>query len=223
VTHRPLAVGVLSAALLLTAVTACSSDSESDEEIEGAQTGGEETPAEDDAETPEPDPVPTDDGIERPEINVADDLEMVFEDESTGDPVEDAILRDSEWQVKAVYEVLTTHNWEDSSISFYTQRDALVREMDLVESVLDEGHASAGVMRYFNREVTTLEGQDAAIVTYCRDFSEVYTTDFETGEVIEEADSDAQPTLYTTRVEQNNAGVWQTVSKESERESPECR
>jgi hypothetical protein len=80
VTHRPLAAGVLGAALLLTAATACSSDSESDEEIEGAQTGEGQAPS-DDAEPTESEATPSDDGIDRPEIRVADSLELIFEGE----------------------------------------------------------------------------------------------------------------------------------------------
>jgi hypothetical protein len=124
VTHRPLAAGVLGAALLLTAATACSSDSESDEEIEGAQTGEGQAPS-DDAEPTESEATPSDDGIDRPEIRVADSLELIFEGEPTGDPVKDTILGDSEWQIKAVYEVLTTHDAENSSIGFSTQQPAL--------------------------------------------------------------------------------------------------
>jgi hypothetical protein len=118
--------------------------------------------------------------------------------------------------------VLTTHDAENSSIGFYTQQPALGDDMGWVQDAMDQGLTSAGTMRFFNREVVSVEG-DEALVGYCRDFTEVSTNDFETGEVVEPADPDALPTHYVSTLERNDEGVWQTISADSERESSECQ
>ncbi|GAB3112390.1 hypothetical protein GCM10027160_14430 [Streptomyces calidiresistens] len=214
--------GLVAASLL---VTACSSDADGGDDgaaapIEGAggagETGEDPTP-----EEPAGDPTPEDDGIDRPEIRVADDLEMVFEEPETDDPVERAIILDSQRQLEAVYEVVTNHEPENESISFYTQGNALLREMGLIDIFLEERSASAGRMFYFDWGVEILD-RESALVTFCRDYSEIYTKDFATGEVIEEADGEALPTRYVNRVELGDNGVWQTHEKEAEVDSPRC-
>ncbi|MCE7080193.1 hypothetical protein [Streptomyces sp. ST2-7A] len=219
----PAVAGMVAAGLLL---TACSSDGEGDDgaaaPIEGADGAGEATEEpEPEPEEPAEDPAPEDDGIDRPEIRVADDLEMIFEEPDTDDPVERAIIADSRRQLEAVYEVATNHDPENGSVSFYTQGNALFREMGLIEIFLEEGSASAGKMVYFGWGVEMLDDA-SALVTFCRDFSDVYTKDFTTGEVIEEADSEALPTRYVNRVELGENGVWQTHEKEAEVDSPQC-
>ncbi|GAB3129049.1 hypothetical protein GCM10027160_55010 [Streptomyces calidiresistens] len=215
--------GLVAASLL---VTACSSDADGGDDgaaapIEGADGAGEAS-GEPEPEEPTGDPTPEDDGIDRPEIRVADDLEMVFEEPETDDPVEKGALLDNEWQIRALYEVITTHDSENSSLSFYTDGDALLQDLDLIQRAIDQGISSAGRMRYFNRVAEVTDG-DAALISYCRDFTEVYTKKLATGEVVQEADPDALPTHYTSRLELGDNGVWKTVDMSFDLESPECR
>jgi hypothetical protein len=104
-------VALAGAALLLTGCAGARDDG-----IATAGSGGE--PA--DAPEPTEESEPEDEVLERPAIEVGPDLELVFEDRETGDPVMDAVLLDNEWQLKAVFEVLTTHDQENSSVAFYT-------------------------------------------------------------------------------------------------------
>ncbi|GAB3121892.1 hypothetical protein GCM10027160_39940 [Streptomyces calidiresistens] len=214
--------GLVAASLL---VTACSSDADGGDDgaaapIEGADGAGEAS-GEPEPEEPTGDPTPEDDGIDRPEIRVADDLELIFEEPGTDDPVERAIILDSQRQFEAVFAQMTTQDVENSAVGFYTAGNALLEDGEALAEIMAENGSSAGVMRFYNYEVKNLE-ENSAVVEYCRDFSEVYDTDFETGEVVEEADPTATPTHYVTRVEINGIGVWQTHEKFAEAGDVKC-
>jgi hypothetical protein len=224
--YRLSAAAVAAVAGLL--LTACSGDGTSDDEIPGADGANQSPPpdaeSEPEDEAPQETEEPGDDGVDRPDIQVADFLEMVFEERETGDPVKDTILLDNEWYLMAVHEVLTTHNTEESSIAFYAEGQAILDDIGLVEWFMDEGITSAGTMRYFNREVRLVESDsDAALVSFCRDFTQVATWDFETHDVTSAADPSALPTHYETYVEKNDLGVWMAQDTTVERESDKCR
>jgi hypothetical protein len=214
---RAVTVGMSVIALLM---TGCSSGGEGDGQINGADGGKEQTkePENEEQETPDP----ADDETERPDIKVPDDLELIFEDRETGDPVKDAILLDNEWQIKSVYEVISTHDLAESSVSFYTQGQALIDTMGMLERIVERGATGTGVIRFYKGEVD-LQDDGAAVVTYCRDFSGSITNDFATREVIEEADGDAKPEQYVARLEESDLGVWQTVDESVEPEAKDCR
>lgn len=165
---------------------------------------------------------PAQDSLDRPEIVVADTLEMVFEDPTDAEPVQQQILFDNEQQIRAVFEVLTTHDRENSSVGFYTTGEALANDLGVLDKVIERGRTSGGVMKFFHREVTAVDG-DVAFAEYCRDFSEVHSIDFATGDVVEEADTDAPPTFYEIRLERNDEGVWQTTDTSAEGASYRCR
>ncbi|NJP65476.1 hypothetical protein [Streptomyces spiramenti] len=214
---------VAAAGLLL---SACGSDA-ADEEIAGVDRG--ET-RDDDAANDEPDTdaddgdetdAPAEDAVDRPDIQVADSLEMVFEEPDTGDPEHDAILTDSQWQIKSVFEVLTTHDLENSSVGFYTTGESYMQDMEALEFLVSEGRTSEGEMRFYKHRVTESDGS-VAFVEYCRDFSQVVGTYFETGETRSEANPDAEATYYKARLQVNDLGVWQTTDTEIEESSSKC-
>ncbi|NJQ05256.1 hypothetical protein [Streptomyces lonarensis] len=207
---------VAAAALLLTACGDDADDHSTGPDQSQAQNGdaANDTPDSDtDAEG--------EDAIDRPEIEVADSLEMVFEKPSDLEPLHEQILFDNEQQIRAVFEVLTTHDTENSSVGFYTTGNALANDLGVLERVIERGRASGGVMKFFARDVTSVDG-DIAFAKYCRDFSEVYSIDFATGEVAEEADANAAPTFYEIRLEKNGIGVWQTTDTSAEGASDKC-
>ncbi|MBB0245837.1 hypothetical protein FNQ90_17420 [Streptomyces alkaliphilus] len=213
--------GMVAASLLL---TACSSDGEGDEgaaaPIEGADGAGEATSEPEPEETAE-DPTPEDDDIDRPEIRLPEDLNLIFDKPEVEEADEAAVLVDAEWQVKSIYEVISYHDVEGSSVSFYTQGQALLENMEMLDRILERGITTSGEIRYYDYEVNILPGE-AAVLTYCRDFTGSVTHDFSTREVVQEADPDALPTRYVARLEKGDQGVWQTVEEELERESSQC-
>jgi hypothetical protein len=207
-------------------LASCSSDDSggTDDPIPGADQGEtrEDDPAEEDPEEPE-EPEPEDDGIERPEIDLGDAYENTYDpDDLTGDPVIDAILRDSEGFEDAVSEGFVHLESDRPGITFYAKGEALDRIVRVINMVIDDRESSAGTAHYFNREVTLFDDGESAAVLYCRDFSQVAAVNPDTGAVLSEADPSAEPTLYVARVELNELGVWQTSEYSTEQKAAEC-
>ncbi|MQS08712.1 hypothetical protein [Streptomyces alkaliphilus] len=221
---RTVVVGVAGAALLLTGCSSSDAGEENDP-IAGAETASPEPTEEADDEANGDDETGNapEDSIERPEIDLGDDLENIYEDEETGDPVKDAILRDSQGFQDAVAEGIVHHETDRPAVRFYIKGDALDQTVQLINTIIDRGNSSIGTTRYFNREVTVFEGGTSAAVLLCRDFSGVSTIDFESREVTKEADTEAKPALYAARVELNDQGVWQTSEYTVTSEAPECQ
>ncbi|NJQ05255.1 hypothetical protein [Streptomyces lonarensis] len=207
---------VAAAALLLTACGDDADDHSTGPDQSQAQNGDAANDAPD-SDTVAP---PVDD-IDRPDIEVGDSLQLVFEEPDTGSPEHDAILTDSQWQIKSVFEVLTSHDLENSSVSFYTTGESYRQDMEALEFLVSEGRTSAGEMRFYNHRVVSSDGS-VAFAEYCRDFSRVVGLHFETGEVRSEATPEAKPTYYEVRMQRNEIGVWQTTDTDIEESSSKC-
>lgn len=213
---------VATAALVL---TACGSD-EPDEEIAGLDQGQAQ---DDDAANDAPDEdtdadahTPADGDIDRPDIEVADSLQLVFEGTEPEDELEQAILRDNAEHLRAVYSVVTSHDLEDSQIGFYAKGESLQWDLNLVQGFIEDGETSHGVMRYFDRSVEVVSDK-AAVVSFCRDYSDISTIDFASGETLEGPDPDAPPTRNTFRLELSESGIWQAAERESDTSEEACR
>ncbi|WP_130798391.1 hypothetical protein [Streptomyces otsuchiensis] len=172
----------------------------------------------DDQDEPEPEDEEDDD---RPEIDLGDDFENIYEDDATGDDVKDAILRDSRGYFDAVDAAINQQDTAYPALTYYIADEALISSINLVESLVESGTAQIGQARIFDREVTLFE-DGAAGVFFCRDYSQVTDIDHATGEVKSPADESAKPDLYTTRLETDSDGVWQTVEYALVGEAPEC-
>ncbi|KAB8161381.1 hypothetical protein FH609_027225 [Streptomyces sp. 3MP-14] len=207
---------VAASALVL---TACGGDGDSaeDDEIAGVQTPTEESEPE---QTEDPEPT-EDPEAGRPEIDLGPDFENVYEVEPTGDAVVDAALLDLRGFQDAVAEAVVTHENDRPALSYYVTGEALSQVFSTLEYVFETGNSSGGTTRYYNMNVTPVDDVSATF-SFCRDFTEVYTIDLATGEVVEEADPNAVPDYYFGRLELNDAGVWQTVAYDLESGNPSC-
>ncbi|RMI41141.1 hypothetical protein [Streptomyces triticirhizae] len=208
-----LVVGLATASLLL---TACGGDDGGEEEIPGVDAAGEspEAEREDEGATP-------DDGIERPEIALPDEVTNVFEEVATDDPVELAVLADHERRVNSLDEAITSGDLERPALGFYSSGEALTSAVEWIESLVENDESFTGTTRYYDREVTVDEEAGRATVRYCIDASESLTTVRSTGEV----DPDSGVTArvhYLTQLDRNEAGVWQTTEAVADPETDRC-
>ncbi|GAB3105746.1 lipoprotein [Streptomyces calidiresistens] len=214
---RTAAAAALTGTLLLP-LAACGDDGGADDTIEGAQ-GAEDTDTKDPAPEEEDPGTAPGDTIERPEISLPDDVTNIFEVVDTDDPTELAVLGDHEHRVNSLDEAIVSGDLERPAPGFYSSGDALRSAVGWIEPIIESGSSFTGTTRYYNRSVS-LDG-DTATVTYCVDASESFTTDRETGEV--DPDSAAEEHIfYITRLERNEAGVWQTTQVATERGGSEC-
>ncbi|GAA3856136.1 hypothetical protein [Streptomyces sedi] len=216
-TRTALVAGVAAASLLL---SGCGGDGEeSSEEIPGVDEGG-GSPGGDEDPAGEP-PAPQDDGIERPDIALPDDVDNVFEEVGTEDPVELAVLADHERRVNSIDEAITSGDLERPALGFYSSGEALTSAVEWAQSLVENDESFTGTTRYYERQVTVDEETGRASVSYCIDASESLTTTRSSGE----ADPDSAVTVkvhYVTQLDRNEAGVWQTTEAVADPETDRC-
>ncbi|NJP65891.1 hypothetical protein [Streptomyces spiramenti] len=199
--------------------TACGGDDESsDDALPGVNTGSSEAPgpagSEDDEAGQEELP---EGGIDRPEINLPDDVNNVFEKVDTDDPVELAVLTDQEHGINAVDEAITSGDTTVPALPFYLADTAFHGSMDYVVGMHEDGLSFGGTFRYYNRTLEMRSGT-VAVTTYCRDASGAYLIEVETGE----QEPESGTTYFTSRQHLSEDGVWQTVTLTADAEDELC-
>lgn len=199
------------AGLLLT--TACGSDSgDSDEAIEGVDEGGDEQ--ENDASA-----APTPEGVERPTIEFPDGWENVWEDWESSDPVEQTILADVRGSQDAIDLAILERDPDSENVDFYNDADALHAAREWISGFIENERTIAGTVRYFDPTIERSGNDGQAVVSYCADESDAQAVDVDSGEPLDD-DIDQQQVSYRATVQQDDRGVWVTVSLVADRE--EC-
>jgi hypothetical protein len=202
------AAAVLAAGLLLVSCSSSDSDSE-DEEIRGVETGNSQESEDDGEPSEEPEPTPTDDGIDRPEIELPDDMNNVFEDTETGDETQDAIIADVIGRIEVMDMASAAGDPGLEAMEFYNTGEGLLSARQFVRGGTDQGLTWAGTVVYYDFVVDN-EGDLATrpIVRYCQDITDLRDKNMETGELL--PDSGSGNFLHTqVVVRENDLGVWQ--------------
>lgn len=204
--HVVLPVAVAMAAGLL--LSACSGrGSGQADDVKGAEfpslsEGGKSEEPE--SEEAEGDQDGSGDGVDRPEIELPDDMTKEFEDVDTDDPTERAVLADQARYASAVDAAIAAGE-VGPALDFYATGEGYADALDLVTGFHEDGYRVAGSTRYYNRSVT-LRDERVATSSYCVDFSHAYSVDVETGEEFPDGDEQG---LYSFRQVLNDSGVWQ--------------
>lgn len=146
----------------------------------------------------------------RPTIELPADLTMKFEATNTGDPVKDAVLADGAERMRAVNSAVTGTDPKYVALNYYNTGKALEAASTWVEQFKKDGLSMTGSVSYFDRQVS-LNADKSASLTFCADESKGYTKDLKSGKVNVTAPSKNDFILYSTRLEKNAAGVWQTT------------
>ncbi|MFE9371803.1 hypothetical protein ACFYM2_18805 [Streptomyces sp. NPDC006711] len=146
----------------------------------------------------------------RPTVQLPTDLTMKFEAENTGDPVKDAVLADGAERMRAVNGAIAGTDPKYAALNYYNAGKALEASSTWVEKFKKAGLSMTGSVSYFDRKVT-LNADKSASLTFCADESKGYTKDIKSGKVNVTTPSKNDFILYSTRLEKNAAGVWQTT------------
>ncbi|MFH9981300.1 hypothetical protein ACH4ND_19015 [Streptomyces sp. NPDC017179] len=202
---------VATAALLTTACGGGSGGSKGNDGIAGSGTG-------DKAASASPS---GGDATDRPEISLPHDLTDTFEGWKTGDAVHDAILGDVARRVDVTNYAITQGDAGLPALSFYYGGGALADAKDWVESVVKDGYTITGTNRYYNAKVDVFDSSSAGVV-YCEDQGRAYAKDRKSNKVYRTEITEKSYVLYTTRLEKNKQGVWQTTKLTSQRGHKSC-
>ncbi|KOV59958.1 hypothetical protein ADL00_25460 [Streptomyces sp. AS58] len=206
----PVAVALAASAALL--LTACGGDDQSDanDKIAGADAGnGKSSPS------------ATADSAERPGMTLPQDVKETFEGWKTGDPKKDAVLADAGRAQTAVTYSVTQGEPDSAALRFYQSGTALAGSQDWVKGIVDAQLTYHGSVRYYQADVSVFDEKSAG-VAYCADESKAFNKNRQTNKVDKTPATDDSYVLYSTRLEKNDKGVWQTTKLESERGNETC-
>ncbi|MCQ9705385.1 MULTISPECIES: hypothetical protein [Streptomyces] len=209
----PLAVA---AVLSLSACGGGGEKSAEDDRIAGADGGGSTSAAPGPSASPE---------VKRPAIKLPKDMKNVFEGGGTGDPVVEAVLRDSEGRINSLDEAIHTRSLERPAFGFYNTGDAARGAAVWVQGFYDDKITWTGTVRYYDRKVT-VEGKkkDKATLSYCADESKAFNKELKSGKVSDAVDGSGDSLVfYHTRLVKNDKGVWQTTDVYSKRGTSPCQ
>ncbi|MGX1781087.1 hypothetical protein ACWIGF_07915 [Streptomyces diastaticus] len=209
----PLAVA---AVLSLSACGGGGEKSAEDDRIAGADGGGSTSAAPGPSASPE---------VKRPAIKLPKDMKNVFEGGGTGDPVVEAVLRDSEGRINSLDEAIHTRSLERPAFGFYNTGDAARGAAVWVQGFYDDKITWTGTVRYYDRKVT-VEGRkkDKATLSYCADESKAFNKELKSGKVSDAVDGSGDSLVfYRTRLVKNDKGVWQTTDVYSKRGTSPCQ
>ncbi|MET8944634.1 hypothetical protein ABZX30_13885 [Streptomyces sp. NPDC004542] len=211
--HLPVAVALAATAAVL--LTACGGGkdegSKGNDKIAGAGTGGSTTSAS-----------PSADGtVDRPKISLPSDLTDTFESWKTGDAKKDAILGDVAQRIDATNYAITQGDADEPALSFYYSGTALADAKDWVQSIAKDGYTITGANRYYNAKIDVFDSASAGVV-YCEDQGKAYAEDRKSKKVHKTEVTNKSYVLYSTRVEKNKQGVWQTTKLTSQRGHKSC-
>ncbi|MFD5158376.1 hypothetical protein ACFWMJ_09930 [Streptomyces hawaiiensis] len=194
------------AALLLTACGG-GDDSPSDD-IKGAgnSSGG-----------PSASPSTSAPGVKRPVIKLPSSFQLTFENWTSSDPAEQAVLNDGKEQLRAGYEAIIENDPDSEDRAFYDTKNGFLQSQQWIRTYTDKNLTVIGKLPVFDPKVTLAKDKAAASLSYCTDESKASTRNRKTGEVKGNPAGTDPEVLYVISMGKNAEGVWQAVSAHSER------
>ncbi|MFL4906266.1 hypothetical protein ACJ6WF_24555 [Streptomyces sp. MMS24-I2-30] len=209
----PVAIAFAATATLL--LTACSDGGESSkskDKITGVDTGKATAPAS---------PTASADIAERPKVSLPADVKYVYEGWHSSDSAEAAALADAKRRIEATDAAITNNDLNSKAIPFYYEGDALLGAADWIKGFADDGYTITGTTRFYNPHFTKFE-KDSVNLSYCTDESKAYDKERKTGKVDKTPVTAKSYVFYSTRMDRNARGVWQTSMLASERGNAKC-
>jgi hypothetical protein len=206
-----------SAALLL---TACGGGSDkSSDDIKGADTG---------SSSPSPSASASDTAnVNRPDVSVPKDLDLVFDFEKPSDPDSAAALEDAANYIRALNHGITKQDPEDPGFQFYSAGRAAQYANSLIKEYVDGGWTLTGKDRYYQAETNTT-GETKKVkmvrVTFCEDQSKVYGKEVKSGKIRYTKESLADYEKFTILMAlAQGSPVWRAQQITVEGKAQECR
>ena len=192
-------------ALLL---TACGGGGSQSDDTKGADSGSSPS-ASASASTPS--------GPKRPEITLPSSFRLTFENWTSSDLVEQAVLNDGKEQLRAGYEAIIENDPDSKDRAFYDTKAGFPQSQQWIRTYTDKNLTVIGKLPVFDPKVTLAKNKAAASLSYCTDESKAATKHRKTGEVKGNPAGTDPEVFYVISMGKNAQGVWQAVSAHSER------
>ncbi|MFB7929311.1 hypothetical protein ACFC4C_09395 [Streptomyces sp. NPDC056039] len=194
------------AALLL---TACGGgDDSSSDDIKGAGNGSSSPSASASSAAP---------GVKRPVIKLPSSFQLTFENWTSRDPVEQAVLNDAKEEVRAGYAAIIENDPDSEAVAFYDTEGVRGQTKQWIKTYTGKNLTVIGKLPAFAPKVTVAKTGKGASLSYCTDETEAKTKNRKTSKV-EGNPAGTNPFVrYAVSLAKNEQGVWQNASVHSER------
>lgn len=155
--------------------------------------------------------------VKRPAITLPSSFRLTFENWTSGDPDEQAVLNDGKEQLRSGYAAITANDPDSEALAFYHTEGGLSQARQWIRSYTDKDLTVIGELPVFDPEVTLGKGGENASLSYCTDETDASSKNRETGKVAGNPAGTDSEVFYVISLTRNARGVWQTVSARSER------
>ncbi len=156
-------------------------------------------------------------GDKRPVIKLPSSFQLTFENWTSSDPLEQAVLNDGKEQLRAGYEAIIENDPDSKDRAFYDTKNGFLQSRQWIRTYTDKNLTVIGKLPVFDPKVTLAKDKAAASLSYCTDESKASTRNRKTGEVKGNPAGTDPEVLYVISMGKNAQGVWQAVSAHSER------
>ncbi|OUD03433.1 hypothetical protein [Streptomyces swartbergensis] len=194
-------------ALLL---TACGGGDVPSDDIKGADSGSSSPSASASVSSAAPE-------VKRPVIKLPSSFQLTFDNWTSSDPVEQAVLNDGKEQLRAGYEAIIENDPDSKDRAFYDTKAGFLQSQQWIRTYTDKNLTVIGKLPVFDPKVTLAKDKAAASLSYCTDESKASTKNRKTGEVKGNPAGTDPEVFYVISMGRNAQGVWQAVSAHSER------
>jgi hypothetical protein len=158
-------------------------------------------------------------GIKRPEIKLPGEFKLTFENWTSSDTVEQAVLNDVREQLRAGYAAIIANEPNGgAALAFYDTASGLSQDQQWIKTYTSKNLTVFGKLPAYDPKPTLLGDKTRrAVVTYCTDESKAYTRQRKTKEVQGNPAGTNPRVFYTVTLTKNAEGVWQNVSTRGKR------
>jgi hypothetical protein len=205
----PTTAAALTAAAALLLTGCGGGDDSSSDDIKGADTG---------AGSPSASASHTS-GVKRPDIKLPTEFQLTFENWTSSDAVEQAVLNDTKEQLRAGYAAIIADEPDGGdALAFYDTASGLSQDQSWIKTYTGKNLTVFGKLPAYDPKPTLLGNKKTrAVVTYCTDESKAYTRNRKTKDVQGNPKGTDPKVFYTVTLTKNSDGVWQNVSTRAKR------
>lgn len=219
--HLPVAAVSLAAAAALL-LSGCGGGDDKDsgkDKIAGADDGGKKSASPGDKKSGAP-------KIDRPEMKLPSDVDIVFDKANVSDPDKAAAATDAENFVLSIRHGIVKQDAEDAAYKFYSeyQGPAFKYAKDQIKKNVDAGYTVTGEQHFTGTKVEVVKNKKSAVVSFCSDATKFFSKEVKTEKVHRTKPSvtDFASWELLMTASDSNKGLWRAKQAQVRDGAEEC-
>ncbi|MEU6468609.1 hypothetical protein ABZ927_16095 [Streptomyces massasporeus] len=155
--------------------------------------------------------------VKRPVIKLPGSFQLTFENWTSSDPVEQAVLNDGKEELRAGYAAVIANDPDSEAVTFYDTEGVRGQTKQWIKSYTDKDLTVIGKLPVFDPKVVMAENGRGAALSYCTDETDARTKNRKTSKVEGNPAGTNPYVRYSLSLTKNEQGVWQNSSVRGER------